>query len=57
MIAPIINTDFAMVAFLSRGRTNLEYWVYPEVDHGFRAPDPNDPAKMISIAEEIWGRV
>lgn len=55
--APIINTDFAMVAFLSRGRTNLDYWVYPEVDHGFRSPDPNNPGKKISIAGEIWGRV
>lgn len=43
----------AMVAFLSRGRTNLEYWVYPEVDHGFRAPDPNDPGKTISIRRNL----
>lgn len=55
--APIINTDFAMVAFLSQGRTNLDYWVYPDADHGFRAPDPNNPGKKVSIAGEIWNRV
>jgi hypothetical protein len=55
--APIINTDFAMVAFLSRGRTNLDYWVYPDADHGFQSADPNNPGKKISIAGAIWGRV
>lgn len=55
--APIINTDFAMIAFLSRGRTNLEYWVYPDADHGFRSADPGNPGKKISIAGEIWSRV
>ncbi|MGF6416675.1 dienelactone hydrolase [Stenotrophomonas sp. AN71] len=55
--APIINTDFAMVAFLSRGRSNLDYWVYPEADHGFRVADPDHPGKRISIAPEIWERV
>lgn len=55
--APIINTDFAMVAFLSRGRTNLEYWVYPDADHGFRSADPDNPGKKISIAGTIWSRV
>lgn len=55
--APIINTDFAMVAFLSRGRTNLDYWVYPDADHGFRSADPDDPGKTISIAGAIWSRV
>lgn len=55
--APIINTDFAMVAFLSRGRTNLDYWVYPDADHGFRSADPDNPGKKISIAGAIWGRV
>lgn len=55
--APIINTDFAMVAFLSQGRTNLDYWVYPDVDHGFQSADPDNPGKKISIAEEIWNRV
>ncbi|MBW8777197.1 MAG: hypothetical protein JF596_20025 [Stenotrophomonas sp.] len=55
--APIINTDFAMVAFLSRGRSNLDYWVYPEADHGMRVTDPARPGKRISIAPEIWSRV
>lgn len=55
--APIINTDFAMVAFLSRGRTNLDYWVYPDVDHGFRATDPDRPGKRVSMAGAIWSRV
>jgi pimeloyl-ACP methyl ester carboxylesterase len=55
--APIINTDFAMIAFLSRGRTNLDYWVYPDVDHGFRSPDPDNPGRKISVAGEIWNRV
>jgi hypothetical protein len=55
--APIINTDFAMVAFLSRGRSNLDYWVYPEADHGMRVTDPARPGKRISIAPEIWTRV
>ncbi|WP_409460105.1 alpha/beta hydrolase family protein [Stenotrophomonas maltophilia] len=55
--APIINTDFAMVTFLSRGRSNLDYWVYPEADHGMRVPDPLQPGKRVSIAPEIWARV
>lgn len=55
--APIINTDLAMVAFLSRGRRNLDYWVYPEADHGYRVPDPANPGKRVSIAPEIWSRV
>jgi pimeloyl-ACP methyl ester carboxylesterase len=55
--APIINTDFAMLSFLSRGRTNLDYWVYPETDHDFRSPDPDNPDKKISNAKEIWGRI
>ena len=54
--APIINTDFAMVAFLSRGRTNLDYWVYPDADHGFRSADPDNPGKKTSIAGAIWSR-
>lgn len=55
--APIINTDFAMVAFLSRGRNNLEYWVYPDTDHSFRSADPDHPGKKISMAAPIWSRV
>lgn len=55
--APIINTDLAMVAFLSRGRSNLDYWVYPEADHGYRVPDPANPGKRVSIAPDIWTRV
>jgi hypothetical protein len=55
--APIINTDVAMVAFLSRGRSNLDYWVYPEADHGMRVADPANPGKRVSIAPEIWTRV
>lgn len=55
--APIINTDFAMLSFLSRGRANLDYWVYPEAGHDFRSPDPNNPSKKISLANEIWSRV
>lgn len=55
--APIINTDFAMMTFLSRGRTNLDYWVYPDADHGFRSPDPDNPGRKISIAGTIWSRV
>ncbi|HIE1100476.1 alpha/beta hydrolase family protein [Stenotrophomonas maltophilia] len=55
--APIINTDVAMVAFLSRGRSNLDYWVYPEADHGMRVADPANPGKHVSIAPEIWTRV
>lgn len=55
--APIINTDFAMVAFLSRGRTNLDYWVYPDADHSFRTTDPNNPDRKISIAGAIWNRI
>jgi pimeloyl-ACP methyl ester carboxylesterase len=55
--APIMNTDFAMVAFLSRGKTNLDYWVYPDADHGYRSADPDKPGKKISIAGAIWSRV
>jgi len=42
--APIINTDVAMVPFLSGGRSNLDYWVCPEADHGMRVADPAHPS-------------
>ena len=54
--APIINSDFAMVAFLSRGKSNLDYWVYPNSDHSFRLSDGKG-IESVSIEKEIWIRV
>ncbi len=55
--APIINTDFAAVMFAALGRTNLDYWVYPQANHSMRVPDPANPARSVSIAPEIWERI
>lgn len=55
--APILNTDFAQIAFLAAGKANLDYWVYPDADHGMRVPDPEARGGKRSIAAEIWARV
>lgn len=46
--APILNSDYAALAFAMNGRTNLTYKVYPNLDHHFRTPDGT------SQADEIW---
>ncbi|MDE1467234.1 alpha/beta hydrolase family protein [Aurantiacibacter sp. D1-12] len=55
--APIMNTDFAAIMFAANGRTNLDYWVYPEADHFMRTRDPANPAQSVSIAPEVWARI
>lgn len=55
--APILNSDYAMLAFLMRGKANLEYWVYPNSDHSFNSTDPANKSKTISIQKEVWDRV
>lgn len=53
--APILNSDFAKIAFLSRGKKNLDYWVYPDADHSFRVLSA-ESGKPISIEKEVWAR-
>jgi pimeloyl-ACP methyl ester carboxylesterase len=53
--APILNSDFAKIAFLSRGKTNLDYWVYPNVDHSFQVRSAITK-KTPSIENEVWAR-
>lgn len=55
--APILNSDYAMIAFLSEGRTNLDYWVYPNLNHFFQdvTVDPTMPEADRSV--EVWDRV
>lgn len=54
---PIINADYAALAFLEAGKTNLDYWVYPNSDHFFREPDPARPGQAISRMDEVIRRV
>ncbi len=53
--APILNSDFAKVAFLASGKTNLDYWVYPNSDHSFLLPGVA-AGKRASIEKEVWER-
>lgn len=46
--APILNSDYAALAFAMQGRTNLTYKVYPELNHHFRTADGT------SKAVEVW---
>jgi pimeloyl-ACP methyl ester carboxylesterase len=55
--SPILNSDYAMITFLSRGRTNLEYWVYPDLDHYFRDVQADPTSDPASKEKEVWGRV
>ncbi|WP_157092994.1 alpha/beta hydrolase family protein [Paraurantiacibacter namhicola] len=55
--APIINTDFAMMMFKASGKSNLDYWVYPEANHQMMVPDPDNEGSRLSLAPEIWARV
>lgn len=55
--APILNSDFAKIAFLSAGKSNFEYWVYPNLDHSFRDTRPNIPRTDVNKNKEVWGRV
>lgn len=55
--APILNTDYAMIAFLSAGKTNLTYWVYPDYDHFLTEPDPDRPDRRINRAQQVYDRL
>lgn len=55
--APVLNSDFAMIAFLSAGKSNLTYWVYPDLDHFFQTVDAQTPANEVSRAKQVWGRI
>jgi pimeloyl-ACP methyl ester carboxylesterase len=55
--APILNSDYAMIAFLSEGRTNLDYWVYPNLDHFFRDVTVDPTLPEADRSEEVWDRV
>lgn len=55
--SPILNADYAKIAFLNAGKSNLEYWVYPNADHFLREPDPVNPAKNISRSAEAIDRL
>lgn len=52
--APILNSDFAALAFAMEGRTNLTYKVYPNLDHHFRTPDGTSQADQIWDAAWQW---
>lgn len=55
--APVLNSDFAMIAFLSAGKSNLTYWVYPDLDHFFQNVDEKTPSDEVSQAKQVWGRI
>lgn len=55
--APILNSDYAMIAFLSQGRTNLEYWVYPDLDHFFLDVSAKHSDPRANRSKEVWARV
>lgn len=55
--APILNSDYAMIAFLSQGKTNLEYWVYPDLDHFFRDVSAEPSRRPVIREKEVWSRV
>lgn len=55
--APILNTDYAMIAFLNAGRTNLTYWVYPDYDHFLTEPDPDSPGERINRTQAVYDRL
>jgi len=55
--APVLNSDYAAVAFLSAGKTNLTYWVYPNLDHFFQDTRTDIPAAQISRSKEVWDRI
>lgn len=46
--APILNSDFASLAFAIAGKTNLTYRVFPDLDHHFTTPNG------VSQANEVW---
>ncbi len=54
--APIINTDYAMIAFLAHGKTNLDYWVYPDLDHSFRDVTVDPALPEANKAQAVWDR-
>ena len=54
--APILNSDYAMIAFLSEGRTNLDYWVYPDLDHFFRDVTVDPGLPEADKSKEVWDR-
>lgn len=54
--APIFNSDYAMVAFLSQGKTNLDYWVYPNLDHFFRDVMVEPALPEADRSKEVWDR-
>lgn len=55
--APILNTDYGMIAFLNAGKSNLTYWVYPDYDHFLTEPDPDHPDRRIDRAQEVFERL
>lgn len=55
--APILNSDYAKIAFVSAGKTNLSYWVYPNLDHFFQDTRVNIPASQTSKSTEVWDRI
>ncbi len=55
--APILNSDYAMIAFLSRGKTNLDYWVYPNLNHSFQDVTVDPSLPNAGKSEEVWSRV
>lgn len=54
--APILNSDYAMIAFLSNGRSNLDYWVYPDLDHFFRDVTVDPALPQADRSKEVWDR-
>ena len=55
--APILNSDYAKIAFLSAGKTNLTYWVYPNLDHFFQDTRANTSSSEVSKSRKVWGRI
>ena len=55
--APILNTDFAKIAFLGAGTTNLDYWVYPEFDHFLTESAPDDGGERVNHAQDVYDRI
>ena len=54
--APVINTDYAAIAFLANGKTNLDYWVYPDLDHFFMDIRVDPALPEANKAQDIWDR-
>jgi dipeptidyl aminopeptidase/acylaminoacyl peptidase len=46
-----------MIAFLSRGKTNLDYWVYPNLNHSFQDVTVDPSLPTAGKSEEVWSRV